>query len=168
MGPASCSARSVQTNCNCQPGCQPTWRPSELFVLTAFSQSMPCVLNEPLFFNMQISQPAASSATTNSACPAAPAAFLTPQQKPLMLSAGITKVAHLQLSLQLQQPPLLALELRSILLALPPAWRAVVSSAPAATWFQALSASGRQLVQDAQIGQQRPRERRLVGPPRRN
>jgi len=76
------------------------------------------VLNEPLFFNRQISQPAAGSATTNSACPAAPAAFLTPQQKPLMLSAGITKVAHLQLSLQLQQPQLLALELRSVLLAL--------------------------------------------------
>ena len=53
-----------------------------------------------------------------------------------MLSAGITKVAHLQLSLRLQQPQLLALELRSVLLALPPAWRAVVSSAPAATWFQ--------------------------------
>jgi len=62
----------------------------------------PDVLNEPLFFNRQISQPAASSATTNSACPAAAAAFLTPQQKPLMLSAGITKVAHLKLSLQLQ------------------------------------------------------------------
>jgi len=80
------------------------------------------VLNEPLFFNKQISQPAAGSATTNSACPAAPAAFLTPQQKPLMLSAGITKVAHLQLSLRLQQPQLLALELRSVLLALPPAF----------------------------------------------
>jgi len=64
------------------------------------------VLNEPLFFNRQISQPAAGSATTNSACAAAPAAFLTPQQKPLMLSAGITKVAHLQPSLQLQQPQL--------------------------------------------------------------
>jgi len=46
------------------------------------------VLNEQLFFNRQISQPAASSATTNSACPAAAAAFLTPQPKPLMLSAG--------------------------------------------------------------------------------
>jgi len=69
-----------------------------------------------------------------------------------MLSVGITKVAHLQLSLQLQQPQLLALELRSVLLALPPAWRVVVSSAPAATWFQALSASGRQLIQHAQTG----------------
>ena len=81
------------------------------------------VLNEPLFFNKQICQPAASSATTNTACPAA--AFLTPQQKPLMLSAGITKVAHLPLSLQLQQPQLLASELYSVLLALPPAWRTI-------------------------------------------
>ena len=105
------------------------------------------VLNEPLFFNRQIAQPAASSATTSSACPAAAAAFLTPQQEPLMLSAGITKVAHLRLSLQLQQPQLLALESRSVWLALPPAWRAVVSSAPASTWF--LSASGRQLIQVA-------------------
>ncbi len=53
--------------------------------------------------------PAASSAKTNTACPAA--AFLTPQQKPLMPLAGITNVAHLRLSLQLQQPQLLASEL---------------------------------------------------------
>ncbi|DBA97741.1 TPA: hypothetical protein ACH3X3_012621 [Trebouxia sp. C0006] len=98
------------------------------------------VLKEPLFFN--------SSATTNTACSAA--AFLTPQQKPLMLSAGITKVAHLRLSLQLQQPQLLASELSSVLLALTPAWRTIVSSAPACTWFQVLSASGRQLIQDVQ------------------
>ncbi len=64
------------------------------------------ILNEPLFFNRQTSQLVANSATTNTACPAAP--FLTPQQKPLMLSAGITKVAHLRFSLQLQQPQLLA------------------------------------------------------------
>ncbi len=73
------------------------------------------VLNEPLFFNRQISQPAASSATTKAACPAA--AFLTPQQNPLMLSAGIIKLAHLRLSLQLQQPQLLASEMSSVLLA---------------------------------------------------
>ena len=36
----------------------------------------------------------------------------------------------------MQWPSCAALELRSVLLALPPAWRAVVSSAPAATWFQ--------------------------------
>ena len=74
------------------------------------------VLNEPLFFNRQIFRPAAGSATTSTACPAA--AFLTPQLKPLMLSAGITKVAHLRLSLQ---PQLLAGEMSSVLLALPPA-----------------------------------------------
>ena len=37
--------------------------------------------------------------------------------------------------------------------ALPPAWRTIVSSAPASTWFQVLSASGRQLIQDAQTSQ---------------
>jgi len=93
---------------------------------------------------IQISQPAASSATTNTACPAA--AFLTPQQKPLMLSAGVTKVADLRLSLQLQQPQLLPSELSSVLLALPPAWRTIVSSAPASTWFQVLSASDKQVI----------------------
>ena len=79
----------------------------------------PCMCNEYLSLPKKIiikkkkkkSQPTAGSATTNSACPAAPAAFLTPQQEPLMLSAGITKVAHLQLSLRLQQPQLLALKL---------------------------------------------------------
>ena len=39
------------------------------------------------------------------------------------------------------------------MLALPPAWRALVSSAPASTWFQLLSASGRQFIQHAQAGQ---------------
>jgi len=42
-------------------------------------------LNDPLFFNRQISQPAASSAAINSARPAAAATSLTSQQKPLML-----------------------------------------------------------------------------------
>ncbi len=70
-----------------------------------------------------------------------------------MLSAGITKVAHLRVALQLQQPQLLAGEFSSVLLALPQAWRTVVSSAPASTWFQVLSASGRQLIQDARAGQ---------------
>ena len=108
------------------------------------------ILNEPLFFKRQICKPAASSATTDSACPSAE--YLTAQQKPLMLSAGITKVAHLRLSLQLQQTQLLARELSSVLLVHPPAWHAIVSSAPASTWFQILSASGRQLFQDAQTG----------------
>jgi hypothetical protein len=59
------------------------------------------VFNEPLLFNRQTSQPAASSATTNSACPVAAGGFLTSQHKPLTLSAGITEVAHQRLSLQL-------------------------------------------------------------------
>jgi len=65
----------------------------------------------------------------------------------------ITQVAHFRLSMQLQQPQLLARELSSALLAPPPAWRAIVPSASASTWFQVLSASGRQLFQDAQTGQ---------------
>ncbi len=70
-----------------------------------------------------------------------------------MLSASISKVAHLRLSLQLQEPQLLALELSLVLLAIASAWGAIVSSAPASTWFEVLSASGRQLSQDAQTGQ---------------
>ncbi len=117
MGPASCSARSAQTNCNCQLGCQPTRRPSGFLILTAFNQSLQCChLKRSILLQqadlLQISLHAASLATTNTACPAA--AFLTPQQRPLMLS------------LQLQQPQLLASELSSVLLALPPAWRTIV------------------------------------------
>ncbi len=62
-------------------------------------------------------------------------------------------MARLRLALQLQQPQLLASELSAVLLALPLTWRTIVSSAPASTWFQVLSASGRQLNQDAQTGQ---------------
>ncbi len=90
MGPASCSARSAQT---ASSGGSSSSSPVILQPVTAMLPSD--VFNEPLFFNRQISQPA-----TNTACPAA---FLTPQQKPLMLSAGITKVADLPLSSQLQQ-----------------------------------------------------------------
>ena len=112
------------------------------------------VLNEPLFFNRQVTQPPASSSAMGSVGTAAAAATaLTPGQKPLMLSAGITMVAHLQLALQQQQPQLLRLELDSVLLALPSAWQAVASSAPAAAWFQAVSTSGRQVIQHAQTAQ---------------
>ena len=62
-------------------------------------------------------------------------------------------MAHLRLSLQLQEPQLLALELSLVLLAIASAWGAIVSSAPASTCFEVLSASGRQLSQDAQTGQ---------------
>ena len=91
-------------------------------------------LKRTTFFNRQISQPTDSSATTNTACPAD--ALPTTQQQPLMPSAGITKVAHVRLSLQLEQPQLLARELTSVLLALPPAWRTSVSSVPASTRFR--------------------------------
>ena len=57
---------------------------------------------------------------------------MTSQQKPLMLSAGTTKG---RLSLHCQQHQLLASELSSVLLALPPAWRTIVSSTPASTCF---------------------------------
>ncbi|KAA6425792.1 MAG: reverse transcriptase [Trebouxia sp. A1-2] len=139
------------------------WKVFQLHHLSQASQVQPLGYGASILFSTlhtdqlqlpaRISQPATSSAAIKSACPAAAASFLTPQQKPLMLSAGITKVAHLRLSLQLQQPQLLALELNSVLLALPAAWRVVVSSAPASTWFQVRSASGRQLIQDAQTGQ---------------
>ena len=76
------------------------------------------VLNEPLFFNRQVTQPPASLPAIDSAGSAAAATDLTPEQKPLMLSAGLNKVAHLELALQQQQPQLLRLELRSVLLAL--------------------------------------------------
>jgi len=89
-------------------------RPATAMILWLWHEA---ALRAVPIYNRQICQPAASSATANTAYPAA--AFLTPQQKPLMLSAGITKVAHLRLSLQLQQPQLLASELGSVLLALP-------------------------------------------------
>jgi len=113
-------ASSAVSQLGCQPArlsaYVPAFRALHLHRLQSFTVMLPWdVLNEPLFFNRQISQPAASSATANTACPAA--AFLTPQQKPLTLSAGITKVAHLWLSLQLQQPQMLALESSSELLA---------------------------------------------------
>ena len=62
-----------------------------------------------------------------------------------------TKIAHLRLLLQLQQPQLLARVAFSFVGT--SSWRVVVSSAPAAPWLQDLSASGRQLIQDAQTGQ---------------
>ena len=111
------------------------------------------VLNEPLFFNRQVTQPLAGSPAMDNAGNAAAATELTPDRKPLMLSAGITKVAHPKLALQQQQSQLLGPELRSVLFALPSSWQTVVSSAPAASWFHALSTSGRQVIQHAQTVQ---------------
>ena len=109
------------------------------------------VLNEPLFFNRQIPQPPAISAGSSGLATAATP--LTPRLQPLMLSAGITKVAHLQLAFRLQQPQPLAQELHLVLLALPSAWQTIVRSAPVPTWLQVVSTSGQRLVQHAQTGQ---------------
>ena len=56
------------------------------------------VLNEPLFFNRQVTQPPFSSPAINNSGNAAAATPLTPERKLLVLSAGITNVAHLQLA----------------------------------------------------------------------
>ncbi|KAL3161330.1 hypothetical protein ABBQ32_010228 [Trebouxia sp. C0010 RCD-2024] len=79
----------------------------------------------------------------------------TPQGQPLMLEAGITKVAHLQAALQSQHPQAFTGYLQSILLALPPPWQAIAAAAPAApAWHQGLSASGAQVIQHLPTRQQ--------------
>ena len=55
------------------------------------------ILNEPLFFNQQISVPLGSSAI-GSADDSTTSRPLTPHDQPSMLAAGITKVAHLQVA----------------------------------------------------------------------
>ena len=67
------------------------------------SNAMPAedILNEPLFFNQQISVPLGSSAT-GSADDSTTSGPLTPHDQPSMLAAGITKVAHLQVALKQQ------------------------------------------------------------------
>lgn len=148
---------TLSTECLQLPACQAAYvtafralRPHRLQSINVMLPED--VLNEPL--NRRITQPPAISDAISSAGPATTATSLTPQQQPLMLSAGITKVAHLQLALQLQHPRSLAHELlHSVLLALPSAWQAIVSSAPSATCFQVVSTAGKQLVQHAQTGQ---------------
>ena len=106
------------------------------------------VLNEPLFFNRQITVTINASAGSTAQKP------LMPQEHTILLTAGITKVAHVQAALQLHQPQALLTCLQTVLLAMPAAWQTVASSAPApATWQQGLSASGNQLIQNAQTGQ---------------
>ncbi|KAL3154648.1 hypothetical protein ABBQ32_014107 [Trebouxia sp. C0010 RCD-2024] len=79
----------------------------------------------------------------------------TLQDQPLMLEAGITKVAHLQAALQSQHPQAFTACLQSILLALPPPWQAIAAAAPAApAWHQGLSASGSQVIQHLPTRQQ--------------
>ena len=111
------------------------------------------VLNEPIFFNRQISVPLGSSATGNANGSAA-SRPLTPHDQPLMLAAGVTKLAHLQVALLQQHPPTFTASLQSVLTTIPPPWRAIVTAAPTApTWQQGLSASGSQLIQNTQTGQ---------------
>ena len=93
------------------------------------------VLNEPLFFNRQITMPINASAGCTAQKP------LMPQEHTILLTAGITKVAHVQAALQLHQPQALIACLQTVLLAMPAAWQTVASSAPTpATWQQGLSA----------------------------
>ncbi|KAL3149626.1 hypothetical protein ABBQ32_001668 [Trebouxia sp. C0010 RCD-2024] len=92
------------------------------------------ILNEPLFFNQQILVPLSHSATGGSSDSMGSSPF-TPQDQPLMLEAGITKVAHLQAALQSQHPQAFTACLQSILLALPPPWQAIAAAAPAAPAF---------------------------------
>ena len=56
------------------------------------------VLNEPLFFNRQITVTINASAGSTAQKP------LMPQEHTILLTVGITKVAHVQAALQLHQP----------------------------------------------------------------
>ncbi|KAL3135451.1 hypothetical protein ABBQ32_007473 [Trebouxia sp. C0010 RCD-2024] len=110
------------------------------------------ILNEPLFLNQQIQLPL-SPAATHSANGGMGSRPFTPQDQPLLLAAGITKVAHLQAALQVQHPQALTDCLQSLLLALPLPWQAAATAAPTApAWRQGRSASGTQLIQNTQTG----------------
>ena len=77
--------------------------------------------------------------------------IIAPHDQPLMLAAGITKLAHLQVALQQQHPPAITACLHSVLATIPPPWQAIVAAAPTApVWQQGLSASGSQLIQNTQ------------------
>ncbi|KAL3138218.1 hypothetical protein ABBQ32_006038 [Trebouxia sp. C0010 RCD-2024] len=98
-------------------------------------------LAEPLFLNQQIQLPL-SPAATHSANGGMGSRPFTPQDQPLLLAAGITKVAHLQAALQVQHPQALTACLQSLLLALPLPWQAAATAAPTAPpWRQGHSAS---------------------------
>ena len=110
------------------------------------------VLNEPIFFIARFSTPRQLSyRQRNGSAASRP---LTPHDQPLMLAAGVTKLAHLQVALLQQHPPTFTASLQSVLTTIPPPWRAIVTAAPTApTWQQGLSASGSQLIQNTQTGQ---------------
>ena len=88
-------------------------------------------LNEPIFFNRQTSVPLGSSAT-GSANGSAASGPLPPHDQPLMLAAGITKLAHLQVALLQQHPQVKYLHSLSVLTTITPPWRAIVTAAPTA------------------------------------
>ncbi|DBB01678.1 TPA: hypothetical protein ACH3X1_000311 [Trebouxia sp. C0004] len=126
-------------------------RPHRLLKINA----MPAedVLNEPIFYNRQVSVPLGSS-VTGRATGSTVSRPLTPHDEPLLLATGITKVAHLQAALQQQQPAAFTACLQSVLMTMPPPWRAVATAAPTApARRQGLSASGSQLIQNTQTGQ---------------
>ena len=110
------------------------------------------VLNEQLFHNKQIVVPVSLSPATATSCNAQP---LTPQHHPSLVTAGITKLAHLQAKLQLPQPQHVAASMQAVLLALPAAWRAVAQSAPPApAWVHAsTTASTHQMLLHPLTGQ---------------
>ncbi|DBB04266.1 TPA: hypothetical protein ACH3X1_013285 [Trebouxia sp. C0004] len=109
--------------------------------------------DEPIFYNRQVSVPLGSSATA-SATDTTISRPLTPHDQPLLLATGITKVAHLQAALQQPQPAAFTACLQSVLMTMPPPWRAIATAAPTApAWRQGLSASGSQLIQNTQTGQ---------------
>ena len=103
------------------------------------------ILNEHLFYNLQITTPSVSPASSSSSTGGAGSAArpLTVQDQPQLVSAAVTKVAHLQSALQLQQPQPLAGSLQAVLQLLPAAWQTIASSQLAAPqWVQCQSASG--------------------------
>ena len=113
------------------------------------------ILNEHLFYNKQVKVPAfSSSVSSSSAVSDSPHARpLTVQDQPQLVTAAITKVAHLQAALHFQQPQPLADALQAVLHLLPPSWQLVTSSQPAAPqWLQCQAASGDVVVQNACSG----------------
>ncbi|DBA76181.1 TPA: hypothetical protein ACH3X1_009910 [Trebouxia sp. C0004] len=97
---------------------------------------------------LRVSVPLGSSAT-GSATDSTASRPLTPHDQPLPLATGITKVAHLQAALQQQHPAAFTACLQSVLMTMPPPWRAIATAAPTApAWRQGLSASGSQLIQN--------------------
>ena len=95
------------------------WRhpPSQARVAARRAMQAEDVLNEPLFFNRQIAVPVNASAGSTAQQP------LMPQEHTILLTAGITKVAHVQAALQPHQPQALTACMHTVLLAMPTACR---------------------------------------------